>query len=109
GTGVKSVSVLVGDSVTLNSNITEIQRDDVIRWRFEHQQTSVAEINRKVGIFSTYDGADGRFGDRLQLDCFTGSLTIRDIGTRHSGLYEADIGRPGSKHTIQKTFSVTVS
>uniref|UniRef100_A0A8C1V829 Immunoglobulin domain-containing protein n=1 Tax=Cyprinus carpio TaxID=7962 RepID=A0A8C1V829_CYPCA len=106
---LKPVSVLKGDSVTLNSNITEIQRDDVIRWRFKHQNTPVAEINRREGIFKTHDGPDGRFRDRLQLDCFTGSLTIRDIGTRHSGLYEADISSTGIKHTIHKTFSVTVS
>ncbi|KAL1252148.1 hypothetical protein QQF64_019944, partial [Cirrhinus molitorella] len=109
GTGVKSVPVLVGDSVMLNSTITEIQRYDVIRWRFEHQNTPVAEINRNVGIFNTYDGADLRFRDRLQLNCFTGSLTIRNIETRHSGLYEVDIGSTGSKHTIHKSFNVTVS
>ncbi|XP_016396131.1 uncharacterized protein LOC107729909 [Sinocyclocheilus rhinocerous] len=106
---VKSVSVLEGDSVTLNSNINEIQRYDVIRWRFEHQNHPVAEINRKAGIFNTYDGADRRFRDRLQLDCFTGSLTIRNIGTRHSGLYEVDISSTDIKHTIHKSFNVTVS
>ncbi len=34
---VESVSVLVGDSVTLLTGLTEIQRDDQILWKFEDQ------------------------------------------------------------------------
>ncbi len=30
--GVKSVSVMEGDSVTLHTGVSEIQRDDVITW-----------------------------------------------------------------------------
>uniref|UniRef100_A0A8C1PTJ1 Immunoglobulin domain-containing protein n=1 Tax=Cyprinus carpio TaxID=7962 RepID=A0A8C1PTJ1_CYPCA len=106
---VKSVSVLVGDSVTLQTGLTDIQRDAVIQWRFDHQKSPVAEINRTAGIFNTYDGADGRFRDRLQLDHQTGSLIIKNMRITHSGLYEADIIRTSSKHTIHKTFNVTVS
>uniref|UniRef100_A0A671MKV3 Immunoglobulin domain-containing protein n=1 Tax=Sinocyclocheilus anshuiensis TaxID=1608454 RepID=A0A671MKV3_9TELE len=98
---VKPVSVLVGDSVTLLTGLTYIH--DVIQWRSDHQNSPVAEIDRKAGLFNT---SDGRFTDKLQLDCLTGSLTIRNIGTRHSGLYKADIS--SSKHTIHKTFNVTV-
>uniref|UniRef100_A0A9J7XEL2 Ig-like domain-containing protein n=2 Tax=Cyprinus carpio carpio TaxID=630221 RepID=A0A9J7XEL2_CYPCA len=108
-TGVKSLSVLVGDSVSLHSGVPELQRDDVLLWRFEHQNTPVAEINRKVGIFNTYDGPDERFRDRLQLDYWTGSLTIRDIGTSHSGVYEVDIRSGSSGYTTHKSFNVTVS
>ncbi|XP_016109892.1 uncharacterized protein [Sinocyclocheilus grahami] len=104
----QSVSVLVGDSVTLHTDVPDIKRYDVIRWRFEHQNSPVAEINRKSEILSTSDGADGRFRDRLQLEYLTGSLTIRNIGTRHSGLYEVDIST-SSRYTLHKTFSVTVS
>ncbi len=106
---MKSVSVKVGDSVTLNTDLTEIQRDDEIQWKFEHQNSPVAEINRKARKISTYDDTDGRFRDKLQLDYLTGSLTIRNIGIKHSGLYEADISTSSSKHTIHKTFNVTVS
>ncbi|XP_016109894.1 uncharacterized protein [Sinocyclocheilus grahami] len=108
-TGVKSVSVLVGDSVTLNTDVPDTQICDEIQWRFDHQNSPVAEINRIAGIFNTSDGADGRFRHRLQLDYRTGSLTIRFIGNRHSGLYEADITSTGIKHTIHKSFNVTVS
>ncbi|XP_016355073.1 uncharacterized protein LOC107698549 [Sinocyclocheilus anshuiensis] len=106
-TGVKPVTVMVGDSVVLHTDVPDIQRYDVIRWRFGQQTSPIAEINRKAGIFNTSDGPDGRFRDRLQLDNQTGSLTIKSIGTKHSGLYEVDTS--SSKQTIHKTFSVTVS
>ncbi|XP_052446705.1 uncharacterized protein LOC127988143 isoform X2 [Carassius gibelio] len=106
---VKSVSVLVGDSVTLHTDLTEIQRDDEIQWRFGHQNSPIAEIDRKARKVSTYDGPDGRFRHNLQLDYLTGSLTIKNIGIRHSGLYEVDISTSSSKHTIHKSFIVMVS
>ncbi|XP_048035737.1 uncharacterized protein LOC125261172 [Megalobrama amblycephala] len=105
---VKSVSVMVGDSVTLNTDLTEIQGDDVIQWRFEHQHPPVAEINKKNRNISKHDGPDERFKHRLQLDYWSGSLTIRNIRTEHSGFYEVDI-ISSSGHTIHKSFSVTVS
>ncbi|XP_016112522.1 uncharacterized protein [Sinocyclocheilus grahami] len=101
---VESISVIERDSVTLHT-VTKIQRYDMIQWRF--QNSPIAEINREAGIFNTSDGADGRFKHKLQLDCLSGSLTVNNIGTKHSGLYEVDIR--SSKHTIHKTFSVTVS
>ncbi|XP_026054409.1 uncharacterized protein LOC113040283 isoform X1 [Carassius auratus] len=107
--GVKSLSVLVGDSVSLHSGVSEIQRDGVIRWRFEHLNTPVAEISRKVGIFNTSDGPDGRFRERLQLEYLTGSLTIKNIGTSHSGVYEVEIRSDSRGYTTHKSFNVTVS
>uniref|UniRef100_A0A9J7YAH5 Immunoglobulin domain-containing protein n=1 Tax=Cyprinus carpio carpio TaxID=630221 RepID=A0A9J7YAH5_CYPCA len=101
-------SVKEGDSVTLHSGLTGIQTDDVLQWRFGPQGTLIAQINRARKI-STYDGPDGRFRHSLQLDYMTGSLTIKNIGIRHSGLYEVDISTSSSKHTIHKSFSVTVS
>ncbi len=110
---VKLVSVIVneGDSVTLRTDDPDIQRVDVIRWRFEQQKSPVAEINRTAGIFNTFDGPDERFRGRLELDHQTGSLNITNITTEHAGLYKAEISSTRSKHTIHYTqsFNVTVS
>ncbi len=105
---MKSVSVMEGDSVTLNTDVTEIQTDEVIQWKFEHHHSPVAEINRKTGTISVYDGPDERFRDRLKLDHQTGSLTITNTRTTDSGLYEAEISRSG-KHTIHKSCTLSVS
>ncbi|XP_043078571.1 uncharacterized protein si:rp71-36a1.1 isoform X3 [Puntigrus tetrazona] len=105
--GVNSVSVLEGDSVILHTDVSEIQSDDVIQWRFEHRNPPVAEINRKAII--TSDGPDGRFKDILQVDHWTGSLTIRNIGTKHSGFYEVGIRSGSSRYTTHTSFNVTVS
>uniref|UniRef100_A0A672KTY4 Immunoglobulin domain-containing protein n=1 Tax=Sinocyclocheilus grahami TaxID=75366 RepID=A0A672KTY4_SINGR len=105
----RSVSVLEGDSVTLHTDVPDIQRYDVIQWRFEQEESHIAEINRTAGIFNTFNSADGRFRDRLQLDHQTGSLTIKKTETNHSGRYEVEISSSRSKHTIHKSFTVTVS
>uniref|UniRef100_A0A8C1V6H3 Ig-like domain-containing protein n=1 Tax=Cyprinus carpio TaxID=7962 RepID=A0A8C1V6H3_CYPCA len=93
-----------GDSVSLNTDVTEIHEDDDILWNFGAKK--IAEINRATGIFITYeDVLDGRFRDRLQLDKQTGSLTITNTRTQHAGLYELEIR--GAKLSL-KTFSVSV-
>ncbi|KAA0711858.1 hypothetical protein E1301_Tti013463 [Triplophysa tibetana] len=82
------VSVTEGDSVTLSVNLTEIQMEEEISWKFGHQAITIAETDKK-GKFPILheDRADGRFRDRLKLDQ-TGSLTINNIRTDHSGLYK---------------------
>ncbi|KAG1946282.1 hypothetical protein F2P79_013755 [Pimephales promelas] len=83
---VKSVSVMKGDSVSLNSDLTEIKDDDVILWRFEDGKTLIAEIYKQADRFTVYDDVlDGRFRDRLKLDNQTGSLTITNTITGHDG------------------------
>ncbi|XP_067271508.1 SLAM family member 5-like [Pseudorasbora parva] len=95
-----------GDSVTLNTDLTEIQEDDDILWRFRDENSLIAKISRADKIFSTYDDVpDGRFRDRLKLDHQTGSLTITNISTEHAGDYKLEIR--GLKLT-SKTFSVSV-
>ncbi|XP_067252765.1 uncharacterized protein [Chanodichthys erythropterus] len=84
GDAVKSVSVMEGDSVTLNTD-TELQTDDVIQYRFGSKNSLIATINRGTGIFSTQDE---RFRDRLKLDHQTGSLTIMNITDTDSGGYQ---------------------
>uniref|UniRef100_A0A9J8CAH5 Ig-like domain-containing protein n=1 Tax=Cyprinus carpio carpio TaxID=630221 RepID=A0A9J8CAH5_CYPCA len=100
---MKSVSVLEGDSVTLNTDVTEVQRDDQILWMFGPKETRIAEIYKHIiDMFSSNE----IFGDRLQLDSFTGSLIIRNIRRTDSGLYKRQIR--SHRGNSDKTFSVTV-
>uniref|UniRef100_A0A671N8B5 Ig-like domain-containing protein n=1 Tax=Sinocyclocheilus anshuiensis TaxID=1608454 RepID=A0A671N8B5_9TELE len=95
-----------GDSVSLQTN-TKLQTENLITWTFGLSETRIAEINKKAGIFDTFDGPDGRFRDRLKLDHQTGSLTITNTRNTHSGLYRITIIRSGTEKTYR--FNVTVS
>uniref|UniRef100_A0A8C1XTL1 Immunoglobulin domain-containing protein n=1 Tax=Cyprinus carpio TaxID=7962 RepID=A0A8C1XTL1_CYPCA len=101
---VKSVSVLEGDSVSLNTDV-KVQRDDQILWTFGPQNTRIAEIIKRDQINFIFVSNDGRFRDKLQMDNQTGSLTIRNIRSEHTGLYELTVI---SGKTSLKSFSVTV-
>ncbi|XP_042612111.1 SLAM family member 5-like [Cyprinus carpio] len=101
---VKSVSVLEGDSVSLNTDV-KVQRDDQIRWTFGLQNTRIAEIIKRDQINFIFVSNDGRFRDKLLMDNQTGSLTIRNIRSEHTGLYELTVI---SGKTSLKSFSVTV-
>ncbi|XP_056303273.1 CD48 antigen [Danio aesculapii] len=99
---VKSVTVTEGDSVTLNTDVTEIQKTDQILWMFGPQETRIAEIYRQnIDMFDSSE----IFEDRLKIDSQTGSLTITDIRNEHSGLYKLNII---SKIKLYKRFNVAV-
>ncbi len=92
-----------GDSVTLNTDITEVQRDDQILWMFGPKATLIAEFYKQsIDMFSS----DEIFGDRLQLDSFTGSLIIRNIRTTDSELYKLQIH--DNRGNSEKIFNTTV-
>ncbi|XP_073793251.1 uncharacterized protein [Danio rerio] len=106
GDEVKSVTE--GDSVTLNSEVTKTQEDDQddILWKFGANKSLIAEMSGADGMVSIkHDALDGRFRDRLKLDNQTGSLTIMNIRSEHSGHYEIQI--LGALLTT-KTFSISV-
>ncbi|XP_056304288.1 uncharacterized protein si:dkey-253d23.3 isoform X3 [Danio aesculapii] len=100
---VKSVSVVEGESVTLWTDI-KVQQDDQILWLFNinNADTRIAEIHRQ-NIFKYNKTVI--FGDRLKMNSQTGSLTIRNIRTEHSGLYKLQIIK---EETTYRTFSVAV-
>ncbi len=98
-----SVSVMVGDSVTLNTDVTEVPNDTKIIWRFGDE--IIARMNEADGKHSIYYGLVAIFRDRLKLDKQTGSLTITNIRTEHIGHYSVDIKSEDAK---LKTFRVIV-
>nr|XP_055073027.1 uncharacterized protein LOC129452990 [Misgurnus anguillicaudatus] len=103
---VKSVSVVEEDSVTLHTHLTEIQKNDVIVWRFGLQKSLIAKINRATSEISiNADAFDVRFRDRLQVNNQTGDLIITNITTQHTGLYHMIIN--SAKESSYK-FNVTV-
>ncbi|XP_067271123.1 CD48 antigen-like [Pseudorasbora parva] len=102
---VKSVSVTEGDSVTLNSDVTEVKRDYHILWVFkvDNSETRIAEIHKQ--IINTYNSNE-TFRYRLQMDSQTGSLTIRNIRSEHTGLYKLTV--ISNTRISYKSFNVTV-
>ncbi|XP_016314650.1 uncharacterized protein LOC107667491 [Sinocyclocheilus anshuiensis] len=103
---VKSVSVMEGDSVTLNIDGTDIQMNDMVEWRFGPEDILIAKISKQnnMSIFHN-DSADGRFRDRLKLDHQTGSLSITNTRTTDSGVYKVT---SNSTETPLNTFNLTV-
>ncbi|XP_059425114.1 uncharacterized protein LOC132159570 [Carassius carassius] len=104
--GVKQMSERNGDTVTLQTRITDITGDDVIEWTFGPQNTSVVKTDRENGRI-IYNEHDVRFTNRLQLDIKTGNLKISNIKTEVAGVYHIKIIK--STYAVQKSFSVTVS
>uniref|UniRef100_A0A671R154 Ig-like domain-containing protein n=1 Tax=Sinocyclocheilus anshuiensis TaxID=1608454 RepID=A0A671R154_9TELE len=93
------VSVMEGDSVTLHTGVRMKQKEK-IRWYFNH--TAIARILGDRGKICTdvqCNNGTERFKGRLKLDRKTGSLTIRDIRTTDSGLYDLLINRVHRRHS----------
>ncbi|XP_026120014.1 uncharacterized protein LOC113099138 isoform X2 [Carassius auratus] len=87
-----------GDSVTLKTD--DKQRYDKIEWRFGEER--IAGIK---GVNGTYYDEVWRFRGRLQLD-HTGSLTIRNTTTEHTGVYRLNMKIENAE--IPKNYRVTV-
>nr|XP_055074155.1 SLAM family member 6-like [Misgurnus anguillicaudatus] len=93
-----------GDSVTLHTDNPQIQRNDQILWMFGPKETRIAEIYKQgIDMFDS----NKTFGHmRLLLNSQTGSLTIRNIRTEHTGLYKLQIR--SDRGNSDKRFSVNV-
>ncbi|XP_073669693.1 uncharacterized protein [Paramisgurnus dabryanus] len=101
---VEELRVNEEESVNLKTEVTEIQKDDVIEWRFGDKETLIAQINPALKSPSTSD--KGLFRDKLKLNPQTGDLNIKDIRWEHTGVYKLKITRGGK--TSYKTISVSV-
>lgn len=99
---VKYRTVQIGESVTLDTGVTDMQKYDKLLWKFEDNYTLISKIDGTDPVFSIHE----RFKDRI-LYHENGSLTIKDTRFEHAGLYRLEISRSGN--TILKRFSVSVS
>jgi len=100
------VRVMEGDPANLNTDVHELQRDALILWMFGPEDNLIAKADMEDNKMSTYDGVNGRFRDRLELDRQTGSLTITNITNTDCGLYKLKI--ISSSETKYKRFKVTI-
>ncbi|XP_048038409.1 uncharacterized protein LOC125263466 [Megalobrama amblycephala] len=98
---LNTLKYTVGDSVILQTGVTELKNDDRILWKFSDKDTFIAELNRATNQTLFYKGPDGRFRDRLQINQRTGDLTIRNISRAHSDVYTLQISR-GKKITCKR-------
>ncbi|XP_052445471.1 uncharacterized protein LOC127987231 [Carassius gibelio] len=105
GVDTDKVTMMKGDSVTLQTGVKIIQLQD-IKWYFNN--TRIAQITGDLSYNCTdvecNEGTE-RFRDRLKLDHQTGSLTIMNITNTDSGDYKLQII---SSRISEKIFSVTV-
>uniref|UniRef100_A0A8C1Y966 Immunoglobulin domain-containing protein n=1 Tax=Cyprinus carpio TaxID=7962 RepID=A0A8C1Y966_CYPCA len=86
---MSTVIMTVGEPVHLSTDHPKIERDDEIEWRFGSENFLIAEI--RGGSVKTYDGPDGRFRGRLELNDQTGDLIILDSAAKHTGCYNLKI------------------
>ncbi|XP_058617271.1 uncharacterized protein LOC131530823 isoform X2 [Onychostoma macrolepis] len=101
---VDDISVVEGYQFTLAPSHTEMIVNNVIQWRFVPPNALLAEINKQTNRIAVYDDVlDGRFRDRLKLDNQTGSLTITNITTEHTGVFEVQ------NNNVRKSYIFTVN
>ncbi|KAK7136694.1 hypothetical protein R3I93_016899 [Phoxinus phoxinus] len=106
GSDKVSLSVMEGDSVTLNTGVQTTRQQDI---RCYYNGILIARINGDISKTCTdvqcNEGTE-RFRDRLKLDHQTGSLTIMNITNTHSGEYTLNIF--SNSRNSEKIFNVTV-
>ncbi|XP_050959023.1 uncharacterized protein LOC127160428 [Labeo rohita] len=106
GSDKMSAYVMEGDSVILNTNV-KTNHKEKIKWFFN--DIHIAQINGDLSFICTDDQCNKdteRFTHRLNLDNQTGSLTIMNISTKDSGLYELEI--ISNRTNITKCFNAVV-
>ncbi|XP_026054523.1 uncharacterized protein LOC113040387 isoform X2 [Carassius auratus] len=104
---MKEKSVKEGESVTLDTP-EEKNNNNLLMWYFN--ETLIAKITGDPMEICKDVQCKERFRDRLKVDLF-GSLTITNIRTTDSGLYQLQITRSSNRFSITsiKSFTVTVT
>ncbi|CAM4659480.1 unnamed protein product [Leuciscus chuanchicus] len=98
GDAVKSVSVMKGNPIHLETLITVLPEDNRMLWTFGPHGMIIADTTTRC---------DKIFIDRLELNKTTGSLTIRKSTTADAGKYHLQI--ISGNRVKNKTFNVTVN
>ncbi len=84
---IETVKVMEGGVLNLHPGLEDLKGDVQIMWTTESGRENIRLAQMYQGeIYTHYDV---RFTGRVQLDQKTGILTIMDIRTNESGLYEA--------------------
>ncbi len=96
-----------GDSVTLHTDF-KIKQQDSIKWEFQYSQIGVITGDlRYICTDDQCEDGNERFRDRMKLDNQTGSLTIINTRTEHTGLYKLEI--ISRRFRIMRNFTVDVT
>ncbi|ROL42724.1 Thioredoxin-like protein 4B [Anabarilius grahami] len=102
---VKAISANVGEDVILETDEADVLGADELSWKIQGEIGFIAEFDKEANKVSI-DRNDKRFSGRLLLNEKTGSLTIKNVNTADTRMYELQINsRSGIK---TKTFSLTV-
>lgn len=95
--------MIVGDSFTLHTDVTQIQRDGVIEWRFG--EDLIARITSESNNIKILVNDNENHRDRVQLDDQTGDLKISNIKINDFGLYKLEVN--SGSGLLSKTFNVS--
>ncbi|XP_072563285.1 SLAM family member 9-like isoform X2 [Paramormyrops kingsleyae] len=98
-----AITERLGSKVTLHTSITGLQNDSVIVWTFGTSSpppTIAKSVNGRIEI-----NMSERFRERLQLDPKTGSLSITNISTSDTGIYQLHIIKD---HILKKEFDLNI-
>ncbi|XP_056615580.1 uncharacterized protein LOC130430487 [Triplophysa dalaica] len=96
-----------GDSVTLNTGVTEMKKHNLMVWMFGALNPDVLLAEIKINTYNITYGFDERYTDRVHLNHDSGSLTIRDLKPTDTGVYQLQISN--NNETIYKRFNVFVA
>ncbi|XP_050956412.1 uncharacterized protein LOC127157213 [Labeo rohita] len=102
---MKSMSLIEGNPVTLQTDVPQLYGDELIVWRFGDEGKLIAKVDIEAKSSPLY--YDERFRDRLELENKTGSLIITNSRTTDSGLYTVKIS--SNKQKFYQTYFVTIS
>ncbi|KAA0711861.1 hypothetical protein E1301_Tti013466 [Triplophysa tibetana] len=105
---VKVMSVMEGDSVTLNTCVNDVQKTSTIIWTYGPKKDVLAIMDKGSQTSIDEDVLAEMFRRRLKLDPQTGSLSIKNIRIGHSGLYTAEI-TSNREGTSERVFNVNVT